>query len=572
MMIKLYNIHSDIIYRTIYLQELSRIFLTYFLWTLGQPTPYPSMPINQHIGIGWRQRLSYAKDMLRICESEHEDCHIKSPLYLPTRILDLCQTNLYPDIVMIETRYQSPRRYACLSHCWGNSQPLRTTKANFQDMKTWIPWSSLPQSFQDAIFVARELKMDYLWIDSLCIIQDDPDDWAVESSMMADIYGNASITIAASVAENSHAGFLRDADPTFEFTEIRGEGHGGTEFSIYVRASRSHVGYTDIARADRGSQNPLGQRAWAFQEYLLSPRLLQFGPTEVIWACNHEIDCECQRMKGHYSNKSGFTHAMDIEREDFAASDAVSWWSAMMDEYMHRGLSFESDRLVALSGVAKLMQSALRHSGFPHGYFAGLWQTDFTQQLGWCVDSPFNRPTTYRAPSWSWASLQPREHESGRRPELNGSGVTHWNSNTMIASVVDIHCTTTTSDPTGAISDGFLMLSSIVLEATLRHNPHTSQNPYSCYIKLLDSETATFHLDTAEDYIPNHPYFCLMLGEVHARTGFFYILVCRSVSPQNDCFIRVGLARNFHHSTFAEVFREKVLELEPAHRRVVKII
>lgn len=257
----------------------------------------------------WPQRLAYAKSWLETCKAAHNRCRARSASYVPTRILDLRQAILQPDLVLFETHSQPIGCYACLSYCWGPSQPLKTTKANLEDMTNRISWSSLPRSFQDAVFVARQLNIDYLWIDSLfvsptnplkrvqlrymlaialtliqmsrCIIQDDLDDWAAEASAMADIFGNAYVTICASVAENCDAVFLREPICP-ESREIHGHTHNGAKISVHVRPSLSHAAFDDFGndRYDPG-QNPLGQRAWAFQEYILSPRLLQFGPSEI---------------------------------------------------------------------------------------------------------------------------------------------------------------------------------------------------------------------------------------------------------------------------------------------------
>lgn len=102
--------------------------------------------------------------------------------------------------------------YICLSHCWGDFQPIRTTTTNIEDHKKSIPWQFLPQTFQDAIDLTRFLSIRYLWIDSLCIIQDDRDDWAKESAAMASVYGNSYLTISATAAANCSKGLYASSD------------------------------------------------------------------------------------------------------------------------------------------------------------------------------------------------------------------------------------------------------------------------------------------------------------------------------------------------------------------------
>jgi hypothetical protein len=118
-------------------------------------------------------------------------------------------------------------QYAALSHCWGGSQPLRTLTENLDDMKTGIEWICLPNTFQDGITVACRLKILYIWIDSLCIIQDSKEDWEIESSKMWAYYNNAYITISASSSPNSLTPILRQRDTawlhaSFQFQD--GEG------------------------------------------------------------------------------------------------------------------------------------------------------------------------------------------------------------------------------------------------------------------------------------------------------------------------------------------------------------
>ena len=124
----------------------------------------------------------------------------------PTRLLQLQSTNLTGRNIRLYEPKQETLEYACLSHCWGGIQPLRTTKHFFKQFKQVIRWEMLPRTFQDAITVARSLKIHYIWVDSLCIIQDSRDDWARECGQMAQIYQNAVVTLAAMGASNSTKG------------------------------------------------------------------------------------------------------------------------------------------------------------------------------------------------------------------------------------------------------------------------------------------------------------------------------------------------------------------------------
>jgi hypothetical protein len=140
---------------------------------------------------------------METCEKEHDKCVNSVPSQLPTRVLDLDQDKLGLSIVLIETR-KVTGRYMTLSHCWGTVHPLTTTAATISKRMKGIQISDLPQVFRHAVTFTKGLGVRYLWIDSLCIIQGDPEDWAREVGMMAEIYANSYLNIAAAGAKDSH--------------------------------------------------------------------------------------------------------------------------------------------------------------------------------------------------------------------------------------------------------------------------------------------------------------------------------------------------------------------------------
>ena len=146
---------------------------------------------------------------LRNCAENHDECHSsrEPPNWQPTRILDLGDPAepLSPRLLRGD---QVPEgvEYVTLSHCWGTSQPLKLQSSNIHQLSTSIPTSSLPKTFLDATVIARNLSQRYLWIDSLCIIQDSQSDWAQESSRMGSIYGNAIFNIAATALSHCQGG------------------------------------------------------------------------------------------------------------------------------------------------------------------------------------------------------------------------------------------------------------------------------------------------------------------------------------------------------------------------------
>ncbi|KAH6868752.1 heterokaryon incompatibility protein-domain-containing protein, partial [Alternaria rosae] len=250
-------------------------------------------------------------------------------------------------------------RYACLSHCWGGQYPLRTTKKpdTLSDHLENIEEQDLPKTFRDAIKVIVELGIRFIWIDSLCIVQDDDKDWQVQSAQMASIYANSTLTIAASASSGPHEGLFRVAAPDLigwsisNFPDIR------------ARKPLQH----DSERL------PLLERGWVFQERLLSPRVLHFTDHELIWECMEHLDCECQRLENptaHFWSVSKQLCHPDrwrLLKDDH--SEITDVWMRLIMDYFQLALSKPDDIFPAISGIAKSFGEA---TGWD--YFAGMWK------------------------------------------------------------------------------------------------------------------------------------------------------------------------------------------------------
>lgn len=210
--------------------------------------------------------------------------HSESPAKLPTRLIDVGRDNTEP-IRLVQTSQESAAKspYIALSHCWGTlrrEQRCCTYADNIDQRKAHIAYDELPPSFQDAVRVTRALGMRYLWIDSLCIVQDDPDDWSAEAGRMEDVFSHAYCTIAASSAVSSLTGFL---------------GHRRPRDAIKLSTSGREPFYlaedVDDFRADV-ENSVLSSRGWVLQERALSRRTIYFTSTQVYWECGNGIVCE----------------------------------------------------------------------------------------------------------------------------------------------------------------------------------------------------------------------------------------------------------------------------------------
>jgi len=361
------------------------------LFTLGEnPTPLTDTAPSQ---------LELAKKWLDACSSTHESCKPKENHQLPTRLIDISSTPIC--LVLSSTLSTTPRpRYATLSHCWGNGDFLKLTQDNLPQFLISIPKDKLTKTFLDAIDITRSLGLRYLWIDSLCIIQLSIPDWRRESALMASVYGGSEVTIAASGAQDGSEGcFLQPPDfvgkvriftPTSSTTTPNENEKEKDHWDIAPGSF-----YTSVVKSH------LAGRAWALQERLLSPRTLFFTTTELFFECRH-TSCSESFLEG----LPVFQHQHIFHRDPKIALSDI--WSTILRLYTSGKLSFANDKLVAISGIAEQIS---REREGKDSYLAGLWRSDIEVEMLWCQQHPGRRlpaSAPYRAPTWSWASVDER--------------------------------------------------------------------------------------------------------------------------------------------------------------------
>jgi hypothetical protein len=225
------------------------------------------------------------------CRKRHKICTLSpggDPPLLPSRVIDVTEDGSDPRLLISE----GTRRgyYAALSHCWGGLKPLQTVSSTLAQFKDSIPMDQLPKSFKDAITITRKLQIPFLWIDTLCIVQDSEQDWHHESGLMSSIYRNSTLTISATGAVDGSRGcFLPEAHSEIVQLPQTFSDNGGT---AYVTGTRQ-IGTSGPPWADKVASGPLFQRAWALQERSLSRRILHCCTGQWVWEC-------CERLEGQF--------------------------------------------------------------------------------------------------------------------------------------------------------------------------------------------------------------------------------------------------------------------------------
>jgi hypothetical protein len=292
--------------------------------------------------------------------------------FVPTRLIKLEEGSTR--IVRLVSPMSSVQ-FVALSYCWGTSQQSTTTKSNLSSRQQQIVVSELPGTLQDAIFVTRALGCEYIWIDSLCIVQDDENDWAIESSKMADIYSGAWLVIAATSAYDCAIGFL---PPRQEPLIIESKLLGKKTSKITARRTELHA----CDETTRWGSEPLFRRAWTMQERELARRIVHFCSDEIVWHCRTRSCCECgalaKRSGKSLSSLSAFSNLASDNLEakkEYAFGNA---WTKLISRYFLLDITKMTDRLPALSGVARYLEQFQ-----PGQYIAGLWEKDIAVQLSW---------------------------------------------------------------------------------------------------------------------------------------------------------------------------------------------
>ncbi|CAF9911112.1 hypothetical protein IMSHALPRED_009928 [Imshaugia aleurites] len=462
---------------------------------------------NQWTGSpSWLPICGLAQKWLETCTKDHSH---NQEAWFPTRLIDLGTSN-DQYVKLIDTRISPPRGpYATLSHRWADSAVIQTTSSNLEQFLYAIPVTILSKTFQDAFTAARSyLDVRYIWIDSLCIIQDDPQDWRAESVTMQDVYSHSFCNLSAIATSSGIHGLFPPRDVgRVRPCEIQ-TNWAGPDPETWIPIPKR---FWD----EQLDNTPLSRRGWVFQERWLTPRILHFSSDQLLWECcelnaseaypqgipeitcgtnfelHHELEVSADSQsyynqtmpqkllewlylqrpskKGDkiidmpsttgkalitlsnplglpsptYGTQSSFKNRISAPVSP-KPSDNYQKWQKLVEWYSSCQLTKEEDKLVAFSGIAKRFHSALGNE-----YLAGLWRDDLPNELVWRVgraeSDTVRRPSKYRAPSWSWASVDTQVINQFVHRELF-SAIT----------VTDSHIDHLSSDPFSQVTGGWI--------------------------------------------------------------------------------------------------------------------
>ncbi|EQB52770.1 hypothetical protein CGLO_07576 [Colletotrichum gloeosporioides Cg-14] len=317
---------------------------------------------------------------------------------MPTRLIYVGNTR-DPSLCLIETRDSKvDGRYVALSHCWGvlnKEQRLCTYAGNIETFKKKIPFKILPSTFQDAVTVTRALGVSYLWIDSLCIIQEDKEDWRSQAARMEDVFSSAYCTIAASSSTSSLDGFIAKR------AQRAAVGIQTSQGPLYLAEAiddfETHV-----------EKGVLNTRGWVLQERALSRRTVHFTSTQMYWECGEGVHCETLAELGNrqsmFLGDSNFpTYGLEYYRDE-----RIRLVQYLYQVYSGLSLTKSHDRSKAILGLQKRLGSTFKSKamyGVISKYFERtcLWQADVPGSL-----SQIHYESSQTVPSWSWMAVMGR--------------------------------------------------------------------------------------------------------------------------------------------------------------------
>ncbi|KAI1764587.1 HET-domain-containing protein [Hypoxylon sp. FL1150] len=379
--------------------------------------------------------VDFARNCVKSCQSDHSECRrlaneendtqgveLIDTKSIPSRLIHLFTKDsvLHVAIIGRDIASEIPkddvtqRGFAILSYCWGGPQPVQLTYDSIGNLADGVPISCLPKTLRDAAWLTNEMGLEYLWIDALCILQDDPDDKIRELSRMELYYSHNTVTICAASAARCSDGFLSSreedaADYSVGPIQLRcttSTGASGTVQALIL---------DDDFNQKRHLQ-PIATRGWTLQESLLSRRILIFSSRQLYFTCN-VANASCgglepmltPRVMTSYESRAVGIHTFSGLR----SYPLRTIWKVVVQEYSKRYLGFATDKLPAVAAMASRLSNMARERSQELWYLAGLMlDSSELESYAWCAEflwvvtqTEETKHVPGRGPSWSWSSV-----------------------------------------------------------------------------------------------------------------------------------------------------------------------
>ncbi|KAF7175044.1 hypothetical protein CNMCM7691_005512 [Aspergillus felis] len=455
--------------------------------------------------LGSEQSFNEAREWMQECLHTHAGCPSDERVDLPRRLIYVSPLGEPREFARICETGGQQGQYCALSYCWGGDQMYKTVRDCYEQYKKGLPYHSLPQTIQDALHVTRSMGLQYIWIDSMCIIQDDEEDKQREMGKMMDIYQNTLFTISAASAAAASEGFLRtdlhDSRNEVWYHPLRVD----EQTMGAVLVSHSSTSFESLGARPQ----PINTRGWTLQETILTSRLLIFAGIHMIWKCQSgflpDVPARARDRYGKSPWDFWFTlcdyTVVSLQELDGASTpdgpqtgkrfnipDIYREWRKIAQKYASKGLTEERDRLPAISAVAQKFAAR-----FKTEYYAGLWGKFLVYDLMWANWLGQSESSTRRPgpPSWSWAKLKgEHSYESG------------------VAQAEVISCTTTPvseNNPFGEVSGGELVIRGPLGPTWLHTDSGTLTNDDGIIMPRTDYTSDRGHRDRIQGFLMTEP-------------------------------------------------------------------
>ena len=499
-------------------------------------------------------RASSILELAMECESSHPLCRPKLPahFYGPARLLDVGSAeNPSPDIYRLvqgEPVLAANNRYIALSYCWGGDVPLRTTQDKLAAFTVSIAFDSFPKTFQDTILMTRALGLRYLWIDALCIVQDDRREWKQEASKISYIFQRAYLTISATSAKNSNEKLdVSNIYPPTLQVDLPSEATSANQTpdgpESIATNQRIHIDLLPHPQLEVYlKESPQNRRGWTFQETVLSRRIVHLTTHQFFWQCHTFLESE----DGSYytaDHDRGFVNSrplVNMLKLQKAQWPSEVWWRWMF-EFWKRRFTYASDDLPALAGVTRLYQDST--GDMP---VVGMWKSSLALDMAWYLPRPVpDEQRDYKMLSWSWTSIR---HSSRTRISISHipfSGIVDDDGHSVFwtAEIGEVDIEWEEHPLIPPLRRACISIFGIVWSEQL-----------SKFTEALEHSEVFFDTDLKRSPSEHICFILLFAGRVglHASSDLpesppsYYYLMIEPVSSQAfECYRRIGIAKRY---------------------------